>query len=68
MQLVTSLRRSTKRLRTLDLADSSYTEEFSLVVLRQVATNLPDLRYLGTLVLPVGIEVRAPFNLSSFTL
>lgn len=57
-QLVAALQRSTERLRCLDLADSSYTEEFSLKVLRVVAPSLPDLRYLGTFVLPVGLEVR----------
>lgn len=56
-QLLRDLRRSTRRISCLDLADSSYTEDFSLTVLGEVSTQLPGLRYLGTLVLPVGLEV-----------
>lgn len=57
-QLLAALQRSTGPLRSLDLADSSYTEEFSLAVLREIVPRLPNLRYLGTLVLPIGLEVR----------
>lgn len=63
-RLAVDLRRSTKRLRSLDLADSSYTEEFSLIILAELAPKLPEVRYLGTLVLPVGLEVRS----SSFSI
>ncbi|TDL19215.1 hypothetical protein BD410DRAFT_774241 [Rickenella mellea] len=54
--LLESLSRSSKPLRALDLADSAYTEDFSLAVLAQISRRLPELRYLGTLVLPVGKE------------
>lgn len=61
--LFTKLRTSRKPLRTLDIADSSYTQEFSTELLNAVVqtfANLNHLRYLGTLVLPVGgPEVRA---------
>lgn len=56
-QLLGSLRRSSRPIRCLDLADSSYTEEFSLTVLGEVTRYLLELQYLGTLVLPVGREV-----------
>jgi hypothetical protein len=55
--LVSKLSLSTRPLRTLDIADSSYTEEFSMEILRGIALHLPiveALRYLGTLVLPIG--------------
>ncbi|THH07113.1 hypothetical protein EW145_g3616 [Phellinidium pouzarii] len=61
-QLGASLRRATGaaaahgRVYSLDLADSAYTEDFSLVVLAELSRRLPELRYLGTLVLPVGLE------------
>ena len=63
-QLLESLQQSTCPVRCLDLADSSYTEEFSLTVLGEVSRRLPELRYLGTLVLPVGREVRNEFILN----
>lgn len=48
---------STRPLRSLDIADSSYSEKFSTELLTTIAstprTNT-DLRYLGTLVLPIG--------------
>ncbi|KAH8106377.1 hypothetical protein DFH11DRAFT_1516667 [Phellopilus nigrolimitatus] len=56
LNLGTSLRRSSMRVCSLDLADGSYTEDFSLTMLNEVARRLPELRYLGTLVLPVGLE------------
>ncbi|EJC98347.1 uncharacterized protein FOMMEDRAFT_137000 [Fomitiporia mediterranea MF3/22] len=55
-KLSASLRRTSSRLRSLDLADASYTEEFTLTVLGTMTGHLPDLRYFGTLVLPVGLE------------
>ncbi|KLO10098.1 hypothetical protein SCHPADRAFT_943134 [Schizopora paradoxa] len=57
-QLIAGLRlsESARRIRALDLADTTYTEEFSLDLLRAVVPTLPDLRYLGTLVLPIGLE------------
>lgn len=54
--IVDALRRSKKRLRALDIADSSYTPEFSLELLTTLTADAffcGDLRYLGTLVLPV---------------
>lgn len=55
--IAASLRQSKKRLRALDIADSSYTPEFSLELLSHI-THEPalcaELRYIGTLVLPVG--------------
>jgi len=60
-QLLTNVRLSTQPLRSLDIADSSYTEEFSrelLVAISSARSTLAELRYLGTLVLPVdGQEV-----------
>jgi len=57
-QLIAGLRLSeaARRIRTLDLADSTYTEDFSLELLRAIVPALPDLRFVGTLVLPVGLE------------
>lgn len=62
--LFTKLRTSRKPLRTLDIADSSYTQEFSTELLNAVVqtfANLNHLRYLGTLVLPVGGPERVAF-------
>lgn len=55
--LTGALRQSRRPLVALELADSSYTENFTLIVLHEVSRLLPSLRYLGTLVLPVGKEV-----------
>ncbi|KAK7045773.1 hypothetical protein VNI00_007174 [Paramarasmius palmivorus] len=55
--LFSKIRRSTRRLRSLDIADSSYTEAFSMEMLRTVvatAATSAELRYLGTVVLPIG--------------
>ena len=60
-KLAASLQRSSKRVRSLDLADASYTEDFSLTVLGTMQRHLPELRYFGTLVLPVGLEVRVSY-------
>ncbi|TCD66850.1 hypothetical protein EIP91_000804 [Steccherinum ochraceum] len=62
--LFTKLRTSRKSLRTLDIADSAYTAEFSTELLNIVVntvSNLNNLRYLGTLVLPVGGRERIAF-------
>ncbi|EIW52328.1 uncharacterized protein TRAVEDRAFT_67418 [Trametes versicolor FP-101664 SS1] len=62
--IAASLRQSKKRLRALDIADSSYTPEFSLELLSHI-THEPalcaELRYIGTLVLPVGGQQRLEF-------
>ncbi|KAL7279596.1 hypothetical protein ACG7TL_006001 [Trametes sanguinea] len=64
--LVASLRQSKKRLRSLDIADSSYDASFSLELLRRVtddSTLCSELRYIGTLVLPVvGQQVGQTVN------
>lgn len=44
-------------LESLDLADASYEEGFSMVILESIVRVAPGLRYLGTLALPVGVEV-----------
>ena len=54
--IVAALRRSRKRLRALDIADSSYTPEFTLELLASLTADgvlCADLRYVGTLVFPV---------------
>ncbi|KAI0775587.1 hypothetical protein BD413DRAFT_611104 [Trametes elegans] len=54
--LVAALRQSKKRLRALDIADSSYNADFSLELLGRITSQpalCSDLRYIGTLVLPV---------------
>jgi len=57
---------STGPLRSLDIADSSYSEAFSMAMLEDVirtCTNMGELRYIGTLVLPIaGQEVRWRFE------
>lgn len=57
LALTAALMRSKRSLISLDLADATYTEHFSLVVLQEVSRSLPHLRYLGTIVLPIGKEV-----------
>lgn len=61
-QLLTKVRLSTRPLISLDIADSCYTEEFSrefLLDIGSARSTLSELRYLGTLVLPVdGRKVR----------
>lgn len=61
--LFSKINQSTRPLRALDIADSSYQDRFSMELLATVvntpATN-HQLRYLGTLVLPIaGKEVRS---------
>lgn len=54
--IVGALRQTKKRLRALDIADSSYTADFSLELLSSLSADAffcGDLRYLGTLVFPV---------------
>ena len=57
---------STGPLRSLDIADSSYSGAFSVAMLEnavRTCTNMGGLRYLGTLVLPIaGQEVRLRFG------
>jgi len=55
---------STNPIRSLDIADESYNEDFSLELLAAVIRYLPTvshLRYLGTLVLPVDGQKRMQF-------
>lgn len=55
-QLLTKARLSTQPLISLDIADSCYTEDFSrefLLDIGSARSTLSELRYLGTLVLPV---------------
>ncbi|KAI8986256.1 hypothetical protein BD414DRAFT_416677, partial [Trametes punicea] len=62
--LAASLRQSKKRLRALDIADSSYDTGFSLELLARIANDpalCSELRYLGTLVLPVEGQQRLEF-------
>lgn len=67
-RLYAGLRNATARVRSLDLADAAYAEDFSLTVLGALVPRFPELRYLGTLVLPVGLEVRRPFPIAFFFL
>ncbi|KAI0738875.1 hypothetical protein C8Q80DRAFT_1275097 [Daedaleopsis nitida] len=62
--IVGALRRSKKRPRALDIADSSYTADFSLELLAALTADgffCGDLRYIGTLVLPVDGRQRLEF-------
>lgn len=55
--LFSKLKQSTRPLRSLDIADSSYNESFSMELLAIIVATpqtSSDLRYLGTLVLPIG--------------
>ena len=60
--LLAHLRRSRAPLRALDLGDEAYDEDFTLLLLSSMGapfSRFADLRYLGTLVLPVdGTKVR----------
>jgi len=62
--LFVNLRLSTRPLLSLDLGDSSYSAEYSLNFLRHCVSGnrtMDNVRYLGTLALPVdGREVRIP--------
>ncbi|KAI1789983.1 hypothetical protein LXA43DRAFT_1062481 [Ganoderma leucocontextum] len=62
--IVAALRRSRKRLRALDIADSSYTPDFTLELLSALTSDgtfCSDLRYVGTLVFPVDGRQRLEF-------
>ena len=64
MNLVRSLRRSRRNLRALDIADSTYSSDFTLDILTRVRDFLPSwyLRYLGTLCFPAtGKKVKWRF-------
>ena len=64
-RLSAALQQTTRRVASLDLADASYSEDFTLTVLDGLARHLPRLRYFGTLVLPVGLEVRTTHSLEA---
>lgn len=69
--LFSKIKLSTRALRSLDIADSSYNETFSMELLSSVihsSATTTDLRYIGTLVLPIiGNEVRSrPFNINHY--
>ena len=70
-QLVTSIENSTRPLRALDIADSSYAEAFGMEVLDAVVASgniKRKLGHLGTLVLPVdGQKVSRPFFVTFFS-
>lgn len=59
--LLSKIRQSTRPIRSLDLADSKYTTSFSMELLSSIVNSRAtssELRYLGTLVLPIsGREV-----------
>ncbi|KAF8959172.1 hypothetical protein BDZ97DRAFT_1906272 [Flammula alnicola] len=62
--LLSKLRLSTRPLRSLDLADSSYTDTFSTKLLAAIANTrslMTELRHLGTLVLPIDGRERLQF-------
>ncbi|EAU80908.2 hypothetical protein CC1G_03084 [Coprinopsis cinerea okayama7 len=63
-RLITTLAQSTRSLRSLDIADSSYNEPFTMSLLKTIVGNpvtSTSLRYLGTLVLPVSGQERLQF-------
>ncbi|KAF8636239.1 hypothetical protein AX17_003724 [Amanita inopinata Kibby_2008] len=61
--LVSSMRQTTCPIRSIDIADSSYSENFSTALLSSITTSLriTDLRYIGTLVLPTSPRERLEF-------
>ncbi|KAI0642884.1 hypothetical protein C8Q79DRAFT_915918 [Trametes meyenii] len=62
--IAAALRQSKRRLRALDIADSEYNVDFSLELLSHLTSNqslCQELRYIGTLVLPVGGQQRLEF-------
>ncbi|KAJ7779488.1 hypothetical protein DFH07DRAFT_910847 [Mycena maculata] len=62
--LLAALRLSTGPIRALDIADALYTEAASMELLHRISHNqvtAHELRYLGTLVLPVGGRKRLHF-------
>ncbi|KAF9219150.1 hypothetical protein BS17DRAFT_798280 [Gyrodon lividus] len=65
--LFSKLLQATHPLCSLDIADSSYSESFSMELLAAVVElqkQAQGLRYLGTLVLPIGGEDRLRFYMS----
>ncbi|KAG5220360.1 MAPKK kinase [Salix suchowensis] len=66
--LFSKIKLSTRRLKALDIADASYTETFSMTLLQHVIrtrATVTELRYLGTLVLPIGGQEVCPPSLSA---
>ncbi|KAJ7450973.1 hypothetical protein B0H11DRAFT_317335 [Mycena galericulata] len=62
--LLSALRLSARPIRALDIADALYTESGSMELLHRIAhsqTTARELRYIGTLVLPVGGRKRLNF-------
>ncbi|KAF9258414.1 hypothetical protein L218DRAFT_964487 [Marasmius fiardii PR-910] len=62
--LFSKIRLSTRRLRSLDIADSAYEETFSMELVRSVVATsktCSELRYLGTVVLPIAGRERLTF-------
>ncbi|KIP07936.1 hypothetical protein PHLGIDRAFT_510813 [Phlebiopsis gigantea 11061_1 CR5-6] len=62
--LLAQLQRSRTPLRALDLGDEAYDEDFTLLLLRSMggpSSRFSELRYLGTLVLPVDGTKRVEF-------
>ncbi|TFK38937.1 hypothetical protein BDQ12DRAFT_722792 [Crucibulum laeve] len=62
--LFSKVKQSTRALLSLDIADSSYTEAFSMELLSSIVNTKAtssDLRYLGTLVLPIAGRERLQF-------
>lgn len=52
---------STGPLRSLDIADATYHKSFSMELLENIVNLHVELRYLGTLVLPIGGQERLRF-------
>ncbi|KAG6829434.1 hypothetical protein H0H87_011418 [Tephrocybe sp. NHM501043] len=62
--LFSKIKRSTRPLRSLDIADSTYSESFSMELLSSIVNaraTTSDLRYIGTLVLPIMGKERLGF-------
>ncbi|KAG7088991.1 hypothetical protein E1B28_012937 [Marasmius oreades] len=62
--LFSKIRLSTRRLHSLDIADSAYEETFSMKLVRTVVATSrtsAELRYLGTVVLPIAGRERLTF-------
>lgn len=64
--LMSKIRQSTRSLRSLDIGDSEYTVAFSMEILSSIVSSRTaslELKYLGTLVLPIsGREVSVQSN------
>ncbi|PFH53271.1 hypothetical protein AMATHDRAFT_55017 [Amanita thiersii Skay4041] len=61
--LLSGIKGSTSVLHSLDIADSEYSEAFSMEVLKSITEtlNVTELRYIGTLVLPIDGKKRLQF-------